>query len=239
MCDVCPPSPSRVRESDEVWCVHNDPCGMCCVGVTYGQTSAPHAQPASRRVRPPAVIVFAVLMPWSGLSMHFWLHTIFFLIVSILAVTSHMRTMLTDPGAVPVGYSPSHLLHEEKGGSMPMCSRCNGFKPPRAHHCSQCDRCIMKMDHHCPWVNNCVGANNQKHFVLFVGYTGLLSGYALVLLGLRTVGTAPTSSPVSGQIGAPRTHQSQSKTALPARRPRSRPQAASAAARTSTRATFC
>jgi hypothetical protein len=190
-------------------------------------------------VRPPAVIVFAVLMPWSGLSMHFWLHTIFFLIVSILAVTSHMRTMLTDPGAVPVGYSPSHLLHEEKGGSMPMCSRCNGFKPPRAHHCSQCDRCIMKMDHHCPWVNNCVGANNQKHFVLFVGYTGLLSGYALVLLGLRTVGTAPTSSPVSGQIGAPRTHQSQSKTALPARRPRSRPQAASAAARTSTRATFC
>ena len=43
--------------------------------------------------------------------------SIFFLIVSILAVTSHMRTMLTDPGAVPVGYSPSHLLHEEKGTS--------------------------------------------------------------------------------------------------------------------------
>jgi hypothetical protein len=121
-------------------------------------------------VRPPAVIVFAVLMPWSGLSMHFWLHTIFFLIVSILAVTSHMRTMLTDPGAVPVGYSPSHLLHEEKGGSMPMCSRCNGFKPPRAHHCSQCDRCIMKMDHHCPWVNNCVGFYNYKYFCLFLLY---------------------------------------------------------------------
>ena len=94
-----------------------------------------------------------------------------------------------------------------------MCSRCNGFKPARAHHCSQCDRCIprphtprrpravdarrththivfprscvMKMDHHCPWVNNCVGANNQKHFVLFVGYTALLSFYALVLLVCR------------------------------------------------------
>jgi len=110
--------------------------------------------------------------------------------------------MLTDPGAVPVGYSPSHLLYEEKGGTMPMCSRCNGFKPPRAHHCSQCDRCILKMDHHCPWVNNCVGANNQKHFVLFVGYTGLLSGYAVVLLGLRTVNAVPSPTVYSsGQIG--------------------------------------
>lgn len=148
-------------------------------------------------------MVFALLLPWSGFSTHFFLHTFAFLTVSMLAVTSHMRTMLTDPGAVPVGYSPDHLLHEEKGESLPMCSRCNGFKPPRAHHCSQCDRCVMKMDHHCPWVNNCVGANNQKHFVLFVGYTSLMCGYALLLLGLRTVNAVPAGGgPPSGQIGA-------------------------------------
>ena len=96
-------------------------------------------------------MVFALLLPWSGFSAHFFLHTFAFLTISLLSVTSHMRTMLTDPGVVPVGYSPNHLLQEEKGESLPMCSRCNGFKPPRAHHCSQCDRCVMKMHPHCPY----------------------------------------------------------------------------------------
>jgi len=155
-----------------VWCVNNDPCGICCVGVTY------------------LLICFAdfvvctqLLVPWLGLTANCCMLCVAFLAVSGLALASHMRTMLTDPGAVPAEYQPANLLHDE--GALPMCSRCNGFKPPRAHHCSQCDRCIMKMDHHCPWVNNCVGANNQKHFVLFVGYTALMSGFAMALLGCR------------------------------------------------------
>ena len=165
----------RERRTDEAWCVHNDPCGLCCVCFTYGliffadygvcpsqrrQTlSQAHAHSRacthSDSPDPPwsrsTAVVFALLLPWSGFSAPFFLHTFAFLTISLLSVTSHMRTMLTDPGVVPVGYSPNHLLQEEKGESLPMCSRCNGFKPPRAHHCSQCDRCVMKMDHHCPY----------------------------------------------------------------------------------------
>ena len=51
------------------------------------------------------------------------------------------------------------------------------------------------MDPHCPWVNNCVGANNQKHFVLFVGYTALLCLCALILLGCRLASGVSENAP--------------------------------------------
>lgn len=38
-------------------------------------------------------------------------------------------------------------------------------------------------------VNNCVGQNNQKHFILFLCYTLSLSTYALTMLGIRAVST--------------------------------------------------
>jgi hypothetical protein len=38
-------------------------------------------------------------------------------------------------------------------------------------------------------VNNCVGQNNQKHFILFLCYTLTISVYALVMLAMRAVST--------------------------------------------------
>ena len=38
------------------------------------------------------------------------------------------------------------------------------------------------MDHHCPWMNNCIGKGNFKHFCLFLGYSWLCAGYALLII---------------------------------------------------------
>lgn len=43
------------------------------------------------------------------------------------------------------------------------------------------------MDHHCPWINNCVGERNQKYFIQFLVYVGILSAYAIILIVISWV----------------------------------------------------
>lgn len=99
-----------------------------------------------------------------------------------MALASHAKTSLTDPGSVPVQAIPSERQRLLKD-SHSMCGQCQTFKPPGSHHCRICNRCISRMDHHCPWMNNCVGAGNLKHFILFLMYTWTCAAFALGLFG--------------------------------------------------------
>eukprot|EP00934_Nitzschia_sp_Nitz4_P006372 Nitzschia sp. Nitz4//scaffold73_size107353//60799//62213//NITZ4_004322-RA/size107353-snap-gene-0.94-mRNA-1//1//CDS//3329557482//6362//frame0 len=102
-------------------------------------------------------------------------------LVCALAIASHVKTTLTDPGSVPPSAVPTEA--QRRNDKLSMCSQCQTFKPPLSHHCRICNRCISRMDHHCPWMNNCVGAGNMKHFFLFLIYTWSCSTMALILLG--------------------------------------------------------
>uniref|UniRef100_A0A7S3K509 Palmitoyltransferase n=1 Tax=Aureoumbra lagunensis TaxID=44058 RepID=A0A7S3K509_9STRA len=105
----------------------------------------------------------------------YYLHAILFLIASFLALWSHTKTMMTNPGAVPENAQP--MNNNENG----YCTKCDAFKPKSAYHCSKCKRCIVRMDHHCPYTNNCVGAHNQKFMILFLLYCNIQALYAIGL----------------------------------------------------------
>ena len=105
-------------------------------------------------------------------------------IMSTLALASHVKTTLTDPGAVPASAVPTAAQRKSSTQQkLSMCSQCQTYKPVASHHCRICNRCISRMDHHCPWMNNCVGAANLKHFLLFLLYTWTCAVFCLCLLG--------------------------------------------------------
>ncbi|KAM7406328.1 hypothetical protein PAMP_000712 [Pampus punctatissimus] len=153
-----------------------DSCGMVCATMTWFLVL--YAE---------FVVNFVMLLP----AKNFWyslLNGATFNSLAVLALASHLRTMLTDPGAVPKGNATKEYMESlqlKPGEVIYKCPKCCSIKPERAHHCSICKRCIRKMDHHCPWVNNCVGEKNQRFFVLFTMYIALVSAHALGLSGMH------------------------------------------------------
>uniref|UniRef100_F1N6U3 Palmitoyltransferase n=1 Tax=Bos taurus TaxID=9913 RepID=F1N6U3_BOVIN len=175
--DSAASSPAEADAADRVWFIR-DGCGMICAVLTWLLV-----------VYADFVVTFVMLLP----SKDFWysvVNGVVFNCLAVLALSSHLRTMLTDPGAVPKGNATKEYMESlqlKPGEVIYKCPKCCCIKPERAHHCSICKRCIRKMDHHCPWVNNCVGEKNQRFFVLFTMYIALASVHALVLCGLQFI----------------------------------------------------
>ncbi|XP_075862949.1 palmitoyltransferase ZDHHC3 isoform X3 [Microcebus murinus] len=169
---VPPPYPGPVGT---MWFIR-DGCGIACAIVTWCLVL--YAE---------FVVLFVMLIPSRDYAYSI-INGIVFNLLAFLALASHCRAMLTDPGAVPKGNATKEFIESlqlKPGQVVYKCPKCCSIKPDRAHHCSVCKRCIRKMDHHCPWVNNCVGENNQKYFVLFTMYIALISLHALIMVGFH------------------------------------------------------
>ncbi|XP_060040210.1 palmitoyltransferase ZDHHC3 isoform X1 [Erinaceus europaeus] len=172
--DRCVPPP-RLSAVGTMWFIR-DGCGIACAIVTWFLVL--YAE---------FVVLFVMLIPSHDYAYSI-INGIVFNLLAFLALASHCRAMLTDPGAVPKGNATKEFIESlqlKPGQVVYKCPKCCSIKPDRAHHCSVCKRCIRKMDHHCPWVNNCVGENNQKYFVLFTMYIALISFHALVMVGFH------------------------------------------------------
>lgn len=106
----------------------------------------------------------------------FWASRIFLLVFTIsclMTVWSFLMAAMESPGLVETTLTKSPF---RKTGSdarlhhLSWCRKCDWAKPARAHHCRSCKTCILRMDHHCPWIANCIGWNNQGHFLRFLSY---------------------------------------------------------------------
>ena len=109
---------------------------------------------------------------------------IIFLPLALMVIVTHLKSMLTPPGYVPI---PFRLMKStaKDNNSDTYCKKCNNHRPPRAHHCKICGKCTLKMDHHCPWVANCVGFKNQKNFYQFLFYATTGDAIAALFLMIR------------------------------------------------------
>lgn len=81
-------------------------------------------------------------------------NVVLFNTIVFLLVMSHLKAVFLDPGTVPLPSSRLDFsdLHSNKSeyenDDWTVCTRCETFRPPRAHHCRICKRCIRRMDHH-------------------------------------------------------------------------------------------
>ncbi|XP_006899915.1 PREDICTED: palmitoyltransferase ZDHHC3-like [Elephantulus edwardii] len=174
--EKCVP-PASPGPSGAMWFIR-DGCGIACAIVTW--FLALYAAEF--------VVLFVMLIPSRDYLYSVVINGIVFNLLAFLALASHCRAMLMDPGAVPKGNAIKEFIESlqlKPGQVVYKCPKCCSIKPDRAHHCSVGTRCIRKMDHHCPWVNNCVGENNQKYFVLFTMYIALISLHALIMVGFH------------------------------------------------------
>ena len=130
-------------------------------------------------------VVLTALLDLYMESLYTLFNWLLFTALTALALSSHFKSMTTDPGAVPCNNATEQklsLLQLNPGEIVIKCAKCCSIKPGRAHHCSKCKRCIRKMDHHCPWINNCVGESNKKYFVLFVFYSAMMELYVCAIV---------------------------------------------------------
>lgn len=116
-----------------------DICGVVCAVLTWFLIA--YAE---------FVVMKVMLLP-SPYPVYRFINMVLFNTGAFLAISSHLKSMFSDPGAVQLGNATKENIQQmgfREGEIIFKCPKCSSIKPNRAHHCSVCKRCVLKMDHH-------------------------------------------------------------------------------------------
>ncbi|CAG9323845.1 unnamed protein product [Blepharisma stoltei] len=145
--------------------------GLCCVGLIYSLLSLAEY-----------TIIFQLIPIWYQVGNHYTKGGVIWILIYhcfiTLTITSHLRSMFSNPGYTPTMQVPDSVPLEH----LSYCDNCQQWKPQRTHHCHICKKCVHKMNHHCPWICNCIGAKTQKSFILLLAYSFILNGITLFII---------------------------------------------------------
>jgi hypothetical protein len=115
-----------------LWCIR-DICGIICAILTW------------LLILYAEFVVMSVILIPSPYPFYSIINIIIFQFCAFLAFSSHLKTMFTDPGAVPKGNATKEMIKQmgyREGQVIFKCPKCCSIKPDRAHHCSVCQRFV-------------------------------------------------------------------------------------------------
>ncbi|CAG9797809.1 unnamed protein product [Chironomus riparius] len=152
----------------KIWCIQ-DICGIICAVLTWFLIA--YAE---------FVVMKVMLLP-SPYFYYRYINMILFNCGTFLAISSHLKTMFSDPGAVQLGNATKEniqLLGLREGEIIFKCPKCSSIKPNRAHHCSVCKRCILKMDHH--WLTIALAKAPKK-----MNFYAIFSMFCMLIISIK------------------------------------------------------
>ena len=118
-----------------------------------------------------------------------WLHRYFIELdvgLGILTLLFWWICLMSSPGFIRKPKDIEFLEIMKLIDPVQLCPDCEIVRTPRSRHCGTCNQCVERFDHHCPWINNCIGINNHKYFMIFVGtlVCNLFLNFSLTVLNL-------------------------------------------------------